>query len=75
MTRVTAYAAATPTEGEPPVEYDVNPITFVIWVACLIGCIVLGNNKDRVVLGVLLGIFCGFIGLIIMAVVPAKSRY
>jgi uncharacterized membrane protein len=55
--------------------YNINPFTTLIWIACLVGCIVIGSQKNRVVLGTLLGVFCGFIGLIIMLIVPSKSRY
>lgn len=36
---------------------------------------VIGMNKGRTVLGVLLGIFLGLIGAVIMAVIPASADH
>ncbi len=52
--------------------YVGHPISILLWVACLIGCVLIGRDKNRLVEGVLLGVFCGCIGLVIMAVLPAK---
>jgi hypothetical protein len=47
-------------------------VGLVVYIACIAGSATIGSRKRRPVLGVVLGILLGLIGLIIIAVVPAK---
>ncbi len=50
-----------------------NPLSIVLWVVCLIACVMIGRDKNRLVEGVLLGAFCSCIGLVIMLILPRKN--
>jgi len=51
----------------------VSGILFVvIYIACIAGSATIGARKGRPVLGIVLGILLHVIGLIIIAVIPAK---
>lgn len=45
----------------------------LLWLAAIVVATWVGNTKQRPVLGVALGILLSWIGVIIMAVIPAKS--
>jgi hypothetical protein len=47
-------------------------IGLVVYIACIAGAATIGSRKGRPVLGVVLGIVLSLIGLIIIALIPAK---
>lgn len=46
----------------------------LIWVVCIFGCYAIGKDKGMPVGGLLLGVFLGLIGLLIIAVIPSQTR-
>jgi hypothetical protein len=48
-------------------------VIVLVWVACAALGFVVGRTKERGTLGLLLGLLLGIIGLIIIAVIPAKK--
>ena len=46
----------------------------IVWIASAIAAGVVGKSKGRTGAGWLLGIFLGFIGLIIIALLPKKEN-
>jgi hypothetical protein len=48
----------------------------VVYIACIVGAASIGSRKGRPALGIVLGILLGLIGIIIIAVIPARrARY
>lgn len=47
---------------------------YFIWFIMIIVAAVIGVSKNRPVLGVVLGILLGFIGVIVMLIIPSKEK-
>ena len=55
-----------------PTLSGVSIIPIVIWIACAVGGYYIGRPKGRPGWGLALGLILGIIGLIIIALIPAK---
>jgi ribosomal protein L32 len=46
----------------------------ILWIICAIASGIVGHSKSRPVLGWVIGIFLGFVGLIIIALLPTNQK-